>query len=358
MLPYLAGEHGNPSGAHRMARTARKAIDDAREIVAASCGVHAREVVFTSGGTEADNLAVLGAHDARGGTIVCSAVEHHAVLDPVRHRGGRLAGVRPDGAVDLVALERALDDEVTLVSVMLANNEVGTIQPLAEVVELVRAHAPGALVHTDAVQAVPWVDVAALAASADLVSISAHKVGGPKGVGALLVRERAAGKVAARQLGGGQEHERRSGTQNVAGIVGLGAAMQRTVEERFATVERVTKLRDRLADGLLASVTGVVETGGADRSGRIGGICHLCFEQVESEALLFLLEDADVFASAGSSCASGATEPSHVLTAMGIGPPWDTGALRLSLGAASTEADVDAALDAIPRAVDRLRSFA
>ena len=288
---------------------------------------------------------------------MCSAIEHHAVLDPVRQRGGRTVGVRPDGIVDLDDLAAASSPGVALVSVMLANNEVGTIQPLEAIASLVRAGAPDALVHTDAVQAVPWLDVSRLTEPADLVSLSAHKVGGPKGVGALVVRRRAAGRLAARQIGGGQERERRSGTQNVAGIVGLGVALQQTIDERAATVERVTKLRDRLADGLLASVPDVVETGGSSRADRIGGICHLCFDGVESEALLFLLEDDGVYASAGSSCASGAMEPSHVLTAMGVPRSLAFGSVRFSLGHSSTDADVDLALEAVPDAVARLREF-
>ena len=238
---------------------------------------------------------------------------------------------------------------------MLVNNEVGTIQPLTEVVEVVRRHAPGALVHTDAVQALPWVDVAEAAAGADLLSISAHKFGGPKGVGALAVRPSA--RLAARQIGGGQERERRSGTQNVAGVAAMAVAAMATVAERAEARARIAALRDRLADGLLAAVPGVVETGivGGDRSGRAAGICHLCIEGVEAEALLFLLDDAGVSASAASSCASGAAESSHVLAAMDVPAGAAGGSLRLSLGWCSTDADVDRALEVVPAAVNRLR---
>ncbi len=346
---------GNPSGAHRAARAARRELDDARDVLAEALGCGPGDVVFTAGGTEADNLAVLGVLDARGGVVVSSAVEHPAVRDPAAQRGGRVVPVDGGGRVDLDALAAVLDDEVTLVSVMLVNNEVGTIQPLDEVVEVVRRHAPVAVVHTDAVQALPWVDVAGATAGADLISVSAHKFGGPKGVGALVVRPGVA--LAPRLVGGGQERARRSGTQNVAGIAAMAAAARVTVAERPVALPRTTALRDRLADGLLAAVPDTVETGivDGDRSGRAGGLCHLCVAGVEAEALLFLLDEAGISASAASSCASGAAEPSHVLSAMGVPVEWATGSLRLSLSWASTDADVDLALTAVPAAVARLR---
>jgi cysteine desulfurase len=236
--------------------------------------------------------------------------------------------------------------------VMLVNNEVGTIQPLSEVAGVVRRHARHAVLHTDAVQAFPWLDVAAAAAPADLIAVSGHKFGGPQGVGVLAVRN----QVTLNPIihGGGQERDRRSGTHNVAGIVGIAAAMQATIDSRAATVARVAPLRDRLADELLATVPGSAETG--DRATKIAGNCHLCFDGIESEALLLLLDDAGVCASAGSACASGAMEPSHVLTAMGLAKAVALGSLRLSLGTTTTEADVDLALKAIPDAVARLRS--
>jgi cysteine desulfurase len=286
--------------------------------------------------------------------VVATAIEHHAVLHACQHLGGRLAPVTPEGVVDVDGLAELLGPDVTVVSVMLANNEVGTVQPLDEVAALVRDRAPGAVLHTDAVQAFPWLDVAALAAGADLVAVSAHKFGGPKGVGALVVREGV--RVAPMIHGGGQERDRRSGTYNVAGIVGMAAAMQSTVAERDATVARVARLRDRLVDGLLAAVPGAAETG--DRAAKIAGNCHLSFEGVESEALLVLLDAAGVYAAAGSACASGAVEPSHVLSAMGVPRARALGALRLSLGATSTDADVDLALAAVPPAVERLRAAA
>jgi cysteine desulfurase len=349
---------GNPSGAHGEARRARRVIDDARDVLAEALGAGPGDVVFTAGGTEADNLAVLGVHEACGGVVVVSAVEHPAVRDPAARLDGRVAPVDPSGRLDLDALAALLDDEVRLVSVMLVNNEVGTIQPLEEVVEVVRRHAPEAVVHTDAVQALTWLDVAEAAAGADLISVSAHKFGGPKGVGALVVRPGVS--VAPRLLGGGQERERRSGTQNVAGIAAMAAAATVTVADRPADAARIAALRDRLADGLVAGVPGAVETGitGGDRRGRAPGFCHLCLPDVEAEALLFLLDEAGISASAASSCASGAAEPSAVLAAMGVSRELARGSLRLSLGWATTAADVDHALEVVPAAAARLQAAA
>jgi cysteine desulfurase len=367
MQPYLRDHFANPSGAHAPARLARRAIDEARDTMAELLGCEPGEIVFTGGGTESDNLAVLGTHDRHGGAMVCAATEHHAVLDPVQARGGRVVPVDAQGVIDLDALATVLDEtgrtsQVTLVSVMLANNEVGTVQPLDAVADLVRDHAPTARLHTDAVQGFSWLDVARLAAPAQLVSVSAHKFGGPKGVGVLVARR--GHEPAARQIGGGQERGLRSGTQNVAGIVAMATAARLTAASRDDTVERVGKLRDRLADGLIAAVSGVVETGvvlgpdGPDRTGKVAGICHVCIDDVETESLLYLLEKREVFASAASSCSSGAAEPSHVLAAMGIPRRLAVGSLRLSLGYSSSDADVDHALDALPAAVERLRLFA
>jgi cysteine desulfurase len=304
--------------------------------------------------------------------VVCSATEHHAVLDPVLALGGRTVAVDATGRLDLDDLARVLEAEsartahdgsvgVRLVSIMAVNNEVGTLQPLADAAEVVRRLAPEAVLHTDAVQAFCWTDLTEVAEPADLVSLSAHKFGGPKGVGVLVVRDGVA--LQARQLGGGQERGRRSGTQNVAGIVAAAEAARLTIERRAAEVERTAKLRDRLLDGLLASVPGLVETaaiaapGGPDRSGRVPGVAHVCIEGVESEALLFLLERSELYASAASSCSSGALEASHVLAAMAVNAELAGGSLRLSLGWSTTEAEVDHAVATIPPAVERLRSF-
>jgi cysteine desulfurase len=352
MMPYLSERFGNPSGSHAVAREASKALEEARDVVAGCLGAQPGEVVFTGSGTEADNLAILGAHALRPGAVVSTAIEHHAVLHTCNSLAGRVAPVTPSGVVDLDALAELLDPRVAVVSVILANNEVGTIQPLAQVADVVRQLAPHAVLHTDAVQAFPWLDVATVAAPADLVAVSAHKFGGPKGVGALVVRE---GVVLAPIIhGGGQERIRRSGTHNVAGIVAMAAAMQVTVADRERTVARVGRLRDRLADGLMAAIPDAQETG--DRAVKVAGNCHLSFAGVESEALLVLLDAAGICASAGSACASGALEPSHVVTAMGVPRDRALGSLRLTLGPSTTDDDVDAALAAIPSAVGRLRA--
>jgi cysteine desulfurase len=351
MLPWLRDSYANPSGTHAPARAARAAVEEARDAVADALGAAPGEVVFTGSGTEADNLAVVGVHAARPGRVVCTAAEHHAVLHACQAVGGEQVPVGPDGVIDLDALSDRLGPDVSVVSVMLANNEVGTVQPLADVAAVVRDRSPQAVLHTDAIQAVSWLDVAEATATADLVAVSAHKFGGPKGVGALVVRHGV--KVAPIVHGGGQERDRRSGTHNVAGIVGMAAALRAAVETRKETVDAVAALRDRLADGVLAAAPGAVETG--DRARKVAGNCHLCFDGVESEALLVLLDQAGVYASAGSACTSGALEPSHVLLAMGVPRARALGSLRLSLGYTSTGADVDVALDVLPDAVRRLR---
>jgi cysteine desulfurase len=358
MMPFLSERFANPSGAHKLARESRRAIDDARDVIASALGPDAGEIVFTSGGTESDNLAVLGVHDRRGGVVVCSAIEHHAVLDAVQSRHGRLVGVDRHGVVDLDALADAVDRETTLVSVMLVNNEVGTVQPLADVERVVREHAPNAVLHTDAVQALTWLDVASHAAGADLVSISAHKFGGPKGVGALVVRKGV--ELAARQLGGGQERGLRSGTHNVAGIVAMARAAELASATRADTCARVATLRERLARELLAAMPRAIDTVAPTAESStdvVPGILHLCIDGIETEALLYLLEKRGVYASAASSCSSGAMEPSHVLAAMGVPRSLSQGSLRLSLGWSSTDEDVDLAREAIPAAVERLREF-
>ena len=384
MLPFLTQDFANPSGAHAESRIARVALDDARDQIGALLGVGPGEVVLTSGGTEADDLAIQGGWDAvavhgevkgrhaalNGGCIapsgspgvtpvvVCAAMEHHAVLEACRALAQRTGAVLrcvpsdAEGIVDLDALAEACDAGVRLVSVMTVNNEVGTIQPLAYVARLVAAQSPGAVLHTDAVQAVPWLDVATVTGPADLVSISAHKFGGPKGMGALVLRRGA--QVRPRIGGGGQERGRRSGTPNVAGAVGMAAALSATVSERAATVARVTALRDRLADGLSARVPGITESG--RRVDRVAGILHLRVAGVEAEALVVLLDEAGIAASAGAACSSGAVEPSHVLEAMGLGAAESASGIRLSLGVATADEDVDHVLERFPHVVQRLRN--
>jgi cysteine desulfurase len=367
MAPFGRHTFGNASGSHRVARHARAALEDAREEVATLLGARPAEVVFTGGGTESDNLAVLGvlgASERPRPVVACSAVEHAAVLVPAQAAaakdrvlglGGaelRVVPVDGDGAIDLAALEACLADDVVLVSVMLANNEVGTIQPLEAVARIVRERAPAAVLHTDAVAAAPFLDVATAAAAADLVTLSAHKLGGPKGTGMLVVREGT--RLRPLTFGGGQERERRSGTQDVAGAVGLAVALRLAVEQRATETARVAALRDRLADGLVSSIPKTTES--APRAKVLPGYAHLRFAEVEQEELLVLLDEAYVCASAGSACASGAIEPSHVLLAMGVAPADARSAVRFTLGHTTTEANVDQALAATPPAVERLRA--
>jgi cysteine desulfurase len=349
---------GNPSSVHHFGQQAKAALDDARSAVATLIHADPSEIVFTSGGTEADNLAIRGVAAARPGPVVISAVEHHAVLHPAEALDARAVGVDARGVVqpDELAALLAVTPGVTLVSIMAANNEVGVIQPLAELAPVVRRHAPGAALHTDAVQAAAWLDLATAAATVDLISVSAHKFGGPQGVGALVVRRGT--PIRAQLLGGGQERELRSGTHNVAGIVGLAAALAAKTAQREAEAQRVAALRDQLAAGLTGLIPDAWETAAPDgrRAHLLPSTLHLTIAGVESEALLFLLDEAGVCASAASACASGAQEASHVLAAMGVPRAATAGALRLSLGWSSTAADVDRVLDVLPAAVARLRS--
>ena len=356
MTPYLDHMYANPSGSHRFAREARKALDEARDVVASTLGCKPGEVVFTSGGTEGDNHAILGAVRRLGGVAVCPAAEHHAVLHCVEHVNGVVVRVNNVGTVDLEDLQRVLEaatDEqpITVVSVMAVNNEVGSITPMRDVARIVRKYAPNAILHTDAVQAACWVDLREVTPLVDALSLSAHKFGGPKGVGVMVIKT---GKnLEPLIFGGGQERDRRSGTHNVSGIIATAKALEVTDKTRAEETERVTKLRDRLVDEIRAQVDGVLET--VPREHRVPGVAHLCFSGLENEALLFLLDQADVYASAASACASGAMEPSHVLEAMGIERSWSNGALRLSLGHTTTDAEIDLAVSAIVSAVNQLR---
>ena len=328
-----AGVLGNPTGSHPAAQRARRLLEEARDEVAAFLGRGPGDVVFTSGGTESANLAVLGTAEAarrdRGEAVLLySAVEHPAVRESARAaaKAGldtRELPVDHLGIVDPDALARMLSSRVTGVAVMTANNETGVLQPLPDLIAVVRRRAPNACVFTDAVQAAPFIDLAEATAGADLVSLSAHKVGGPVGVGALAV----AGRVALepRQYGGGQERERRSGTQDVAGAVGLATALRLVAAERATAGPRVAAQRDRLRDGLLHTVEGAYPTVSAAAAAAAGvgvlpGHVHLCVPGVEREELLVALGEDGVCVSGGSSCASGALQPSHVLAAMGVAP--------------------------------------
>ncbi len=361
MMQAAQDGYGNPTGAHHRARVGRRIVDDARDQVADAMGAQPSEIIFCGSGTEADNLAIFGAHAVRGGQVACSAAEHHAVLHPVEYLGGTVIGIDHVGQLDLDQLRSIANDDLAVVSVMLANNETGVVQRLEVIRAILDEHAPNALLHTDAVQAFPWLDVAELAAPADLISLSGHKFGGPKGVGVLVVRSDAT--IKPQILGGGQEFELRSGTHNVAGIAAFGVAAELMSNERAQVVEKVATLRDRLVNGIKQVLPDTIESardniGGGDDSdvAKVAGSAHVCFPGIESEALLFKLERVGIYASAASSCASGAQDPSHVLAAMGYPRELAAGSLRMSLGFGTTDADIDRALAIIPECVQTLRT--
>jgi cysteine desulfurase len=365
MLPYLTRAWGNASSIYFEAREARKGLDDARRTVASVLGCKPNEIVFTSGGTESDNLALRGVWQARqergASAIVTSAVEHHAVLHEsaaLAHAGARVTylPVDGDGIIDLDALDAALDDRTALVSTMYANNEVGTIQPVAEVARRVKARDPHIAVHTDAVQAAGALDLDVDALGVDLLSVAAHKFYGPKGVGALFVRQRT--PFAPQTVGGSQERNRRAGTENVAGAVGLATALRIAHEERAQRTAHVTAMRDCLLDELPQRVPGTIVTGPRDGARRLPNSASFAFEHVEGEAVLLALDLAGVAASSGSACTTASLEPSHVLVAMGVPERYLRGSLRITLGHENTMAEVERLLDALPPAVEKIRALA
>ncbi|MFI7587829.1 cysteine desulfurase family protein [Spongisporangium articulatum] len=354
---------GNASSLHASGRRARAVVEEARETVAAALGAHPLEVVFTSGGTEADNLAVTGlyrarrAEDPRRVRVLASAVEHHAVLDPVQALAAEgatveLLPVDALGRLRLDALEAALTadpESVALVSVMWANNEVGTVQPVAEVVALAEPY--GIPVHSDAVQAAGTLPVDFTGSGLHCLSVSAHKFGGPVGSGALLVRRGTA--LAPVLHGGGQEGGVRSGTLDPPAVRGFSVALAAAVEASVATSARVAGLRDRLVAGVLAAVPTAVPHGDPAPGGRLPGIAHFTFPGCDGDSLLYLLDARGIECSTGSACQAGVQQASHVLLAMGLSDAQARGALRFSLGHTSTEADVDAVLEAIGPVVER-----
>lgn len=354
---------GNPASAHTAGRAARRLVEEAREKVADALGAQPSEVIWTSGGTEADNLAVLGlyraarARDPRRTRLLVSAVEHHAVLEPARwlaaHEGAALTELPVDheGVLDLDALRAELDrGDVAAVSVMWANNEVGALQPVADVVAAAAAH--GVPVHADAVQAVGQVPVQLAASGVAALSLSGHKIGGPQGTGALLLRRGV--ELAAVQLGGGQERGLRPGSVPVAGVAGLAVAVAEAAAAQPTHRDRVARLRDDLVRRVLETVPGVHLSGPADGARRLPGHAHLTLDGCVGEDLLLLLDAAGVAASTGSACQAGVARTSHVLAAMGVEQD-RAGALRLTLGRTSTAADVDALIAALPVAVERAR---
>ena len=352
---------GNPSSVHAYGQEAKTALDEARGAVARLIGAEPTELVFTSGGSESNNLAIRGvaeaAADSRRRHLVASAIEHEAVLRTLKalDRKGRsttLVGVDERGVVTAERLAEALTDETALVSIMHANNEIGTIQPIAELAAV--AHDRGALVHTDAVQSVGKLPVDVRSLGVDLLSLSGHKFNGPKGVGVLWIRRGT--RLHAQMTGGRQERNRRAGTENLPAIVGLGAAARRLLDARETAATDVAGLRDRLEAGILSGVSGTAVNGGS--TPRVGNTSNISFHGVEAESLLIALDLEGIAVSTGSACSSGTLEPSHVLRAMGFSPHRTQNSIRFSLGLGNTAADVDRVVAVLPGIVDRLRALA
>lgn len=365
MLPYFTSDFGNPSSIYTIGQEARKAVDDARERIARILGARMSEIVFTSGGTESDNAALKGvafALRALGKHIITTAIEHHAVLHtcyqleqfgfditylPVDEHGL----VSPQDVVD------AITDETILVSVMMANNEIGTIQPIEEISRLVKAEASRRnrtiITHTDAVQAAGFLDISVRSLGVDLLSLSAHKIYGPKGVGLLYVKRGT--PFEEQNAGGGQERQRRSGTENVPGIVGFGEALHLIVSEREETSEHCLRLRERLAQGIFETIEGVRLNGHPEH--RLPNNVNVSIGGVEGEPVLLGLDFAGVCASSGSACSSASLEPSHVLLAIGLTAEMAQSSLRITLGRDNTEEDVDYLLSILPDMIGKLRSM-
>jgi cysteine desulfurase len=363
MRPFWMETFGNASSIHQQGQTARAAVDRAREQVAAMLGCRAAEVVFTSGGTESDNMALFGLLGP-GDHLITTSIEHHAVLHAAEELAERGIAVTflpcgPDGVVEVAELKAALRQNTRLVSVMFANNETGVIQPMRELATA--AHAAGALFHTDAVQAAGKLKLDVSELGCDLLSISGHKMYAPQGIGALFMRRSV--RLRPMFFGGRHERGRRAGTENVAGIVGLGKAAElargwlagNRAEPGLQSVVAMTALRDTLEQGILAAVEEAGVNGGG--AARVANTCNLFFDHVEAEALVIALDLKGLAVSGGSACQSGATEPSHVLTAMGLSEARSRGSVRFSLSRMTTEDEVDAALKLVPQAVARLREL-
>lgn len=357
MLPYFGDKYGNPSELHKVGREARAAVEEARATVAAALGAGEREIVFTSGGTEGDNLALFGyLQRFQPGHLIVSAVEHPAVMEAARalnRLGWAVDFVPVDGfgVIDLDAYDASFRDDTRLASVMAANNVVGTLQPVAELARI--AHEHGAVFHTDAVQMAGSLPIDVADLGVDMLTVSGHKFYGPKGVGALYVKRGT--RLTPILHGGGHERRLRSGTENVPGIVGLGAALELTTREIPQSRPRLEALRDRLAAGVLEAVPEVRHLG--HPSDRLPGNVAFSVRYIEGESMLLQLDAHGYMVSSGSACASGSLEPSHVILAMGLGAEEAHGSLRLSLGRENTEEDVDGFLEVFPPIVDKLRDM-
>ncbi|MCY3602484.1 MAG: cysteine desulfurase family protein [Chloroflexi bacterium] len=366
MWPVFSRDWGNPSSIYLEGQTANRWLDEARARCARLLGAEPSEIIFTSGGTESDNAAIRGAALAqrergRGDHIVTSQVEHHAVLHTVEQleRDGFRATYLPvdsDGCVDLAALEEAVGPETTVLTLMAANNEVGTLQPVAEASALAKARNQNVVVHTDAVQAAGAIDITPETLGVDLLSMASHKLYGTKGTGLLYVRRGTPWQP--QILGGTQERERRAGTENVAGAFGLAVAMELAWQESEERVAHYRRLRDRLLFELPERVPDTVVTGPTDPDRRLPNSFSCCFRNVEGESVLLGLDMVEIAASSGSACTTGSLEPSHVLTAMGIADDLAHASLRLTVGKGNTDEQIDYVLDQLPEIVERLRALA
>ena len=360
MAEILREGFGNPSSVHHFGQQAKAVVDEARTEVANLVGADPSEVLFSSGGTESDNIAIRGAAEAlepaRRKHLVASSIEHEAVLNTLKVLGRRgwrttLLPVDQSGVVSPAALREALADDTALVSVMHANNEIGTIQPIAELAQL--AHERGALFHTDAVQSAGKIPVDVKALGVDMMSLSAHKFSGPKGIGALWIRRGI--RVSPLLTGGRQERSRRAGTENVPGIVGMGVAASVAAAKSTEEARRLTVLRDRLETGILGAVSGTAVNGSIDA--RVPNTTNISFDRVEAESLLIALDLEGIAVSTGSACSSGTLEPSHVLKAMGFSAHRTQNSIRFSLGVGNTDAQIDRVISVLPGIVEKLRSL-
>ncbi len=363
MLPYFSRSYGNPSGIYGIGQEARKAADEARATVSSILGCRPSEVIFTSGGTESDNAALKGAAFAlkeEGNHIITSTIEHHAVLNTCQYLekvGFEVTYLPVDqfGMINIESLEKAITDKTVLISIMLANNEIGTIEPVSEFAKLAKANAKHnrILFHTDAVQGASALDLDVDKLGVDMLSLSAHKFHGPKGMGVLYLREGT--RFIPQQTGGAQEGNRRAGTENVAGIVGTAAALRLAAENREASSRHCQRLRDRLIEGILTRIEDTYLNGHPTL--RLPNNANISFRYVEGEAILLNLDLQGVAASSGSACTAGTEEPSHVLLATGISPEMAHSSLRFSVGPANTDDEIEYVLSVLPGIVERLRAM-
>lgn len=360
MKPFFTQKYGNPNSIHSFGQEAREAVEEAREKIARLIGANPSEIVFTAGGTEADNYAIKGiawANQKKGNHIITSQIEHHAVLHScqfLEKHGFKVTYLKVDkyGLIDPEDVKKAITDQTILVTIMHANNEIGTIEPIKEIGKIVKE--AGIYFHTDSVQTTGHIPIEVNDLGVDMLSISGHKLYGPKGVGALYLRKGT--KIVNLIDGGAQEKNRRAGTENVTGMVGLGKAVE-LAEKRLAggEVDKVVKLRDKLITGIMDRIENVRLNGHSTK--RLPGNVNICFEFIEGESMLLNLDMKGVAASSGSACTSGSLEPSHVLLAIGLPPEIAHGSLRLTLGKDNTEEDIDYVLDILPKIIEKLRAL-